>query len=1413
MRATHNDSEIATLHFQLAHLPDIGELEVRVGGRRYQLKKHTRRSLEVHGERNRALALLPYKQRALFTHYATSVALPANRAVMLRVVCPAERKPDLPQLVLLAIRTPRRFRKQHRQKKATFTAADVPLFRRLNLKPKIERKRLIDVSIDADDLLSTADSAVSLIFQHPQLATVDPATATVVIDDHIQAASNALNVARLQGTIENQGTGWNTITNSTDSSGNTLVWGPNFTNAGQPVQCYQLSSTTTTALATPLGPPLTTTQNDPLLQNSSWASTQGLSSVGVDGSASQTVATLLRRSKPIAAAAGANESADFTLNNLSPGYGLTVDASSFVFIASDTTPGAGTASINVLNTYLRSLWAWVQFYDAGGNSLGDWQSVGLVSPVNVVLGIPMPTDPTPLSFDWPATASSAVLAHGGLGTSNWNNELVWSGALLTGVFNYAIPVLFLVAGAEISSNAWLKACEEEAPIQVAVIKYGTSILGSVASSSVCFPNLKSYFTAFADGIAGILAHKGLEALQQYVITTLGEEDMEEAIPYVNMLFQVANRAIDLVEIGETTVAVLLSPAVYEVSIQRSMPLTLVVSPDPTHGTPSNPAIWPLDSSFYEAVVQYQGATPYTMTAPMGGANSSTPITVNFASLPEGGTMQAQFSVYSSDDALLGRWTSGPVAAVRPTSGATLQLSGAIQETLVPLTSETFYSYQQKLVYDQGAHMWQPNQFTMDTSVVASLNAGTISSTVQDAFNANGCSLSSAATVTVVTQSVTWKIIDGSTTYLLTYNTQNTPEVLVDTSNAPTEVLPLNQSDTGNNLGGLVGMTMNDPAYMLGYCWMASGQNVPAVGTTTPLLTTQTTTFQNINVLASPEDSLKFSGVGFAIQPLIAYQQYGPVPLFDVPSSYASSLESGTVPAGLVTLFAQFSYPLPSSGVTVSTAVANEQWTISVSSTPTYSLVSAPGQINVYAYPAITIGQNNFYLEPTITTPPSYQYQLRQVVLDDVTPFDMSQTTSWGLFQFPGVSDVVVHPQGYVIATHTAVNMLEILQLPNAPSPDADAMPAVPVGGLGTRPGLFSQPVAAATTTDGRILVLEQGNQRIQAIDVNGNPVPCFSAGMITSLDSTDASTLDAGLVSSNVRSELASANVALSTTWWVQDEAQIFQLAAGPDDVTVTSQGTTLSTAWTLTDSSATPQVFTLTLGINSISVTDSSGTQLFEVPTSVGADLDAGSMDSTLSTSFTLNNVTLVLPVAITGNGFTLDSSVTDDLCQGNVPATLTSGLATRNITLSSSAAVTASVVVTIIQSTAQWQLTDTLLNATYALTVDSTTQNIDVVQLVPVMALNPPPAGQTLTYLGIATETKGYIYVLSYTGQGTDIDDFLLDIYQPDGTSLATNSGVNAGAIVVDMWRNLYTLNYESFLGPGGRTEPSVSIWTPST
>ncbi len=84
---------------------------------------------------------------------------------------------------------------------------------------------------------------------------------------------------------------------------------------------------------------------------------------------------------------------------------------------------------------------------------------------------------------------------------------------------------------------------------------------------------------------------------------------------------------------------------------------------------------------------------------------------------------------------------------------------------------------------------------------------------------------------------------------------------------------------------------------------------------------------------------------------------------------------------------------------------------------------------------------------------------------------------------------------------------------------------------------------------------------------------------------------------------------------------------------------------------------------------------------------------------------------------------------------------------------------------------------------------------------------------YLDMGVEFSGYIYVLSYEKNGSSVNDYRLDIYDTKGKFLARTVGVAAHRMAVDFWRNVYTLNYEAIAGPGGRTEPSVSEWIPST
>ena len=391
-------------------------------------------------------------------------------------------------------------------------------------------------------------------------------------------------------------------------------------------------------------------------------------------------------------------------------------------------------------------------------------------------------------------------------------------------------------------------------------------------------------------------------------------------------------------------------------------------------------------------------------------------------------------------------------------------------------------------------------------------------------------------------------------------------------------------------------------------------------------------------------------------------------------------------------------------------------------------------------------------------------------------------------------------------------MLEVLTLPSSPATDSQAVAAVIVGGQGSRPGLFNGPAALIVTSDGRVLVLEQGNSRIQAVDVNGNPVYCFSRPSVGSAPASALSGLDQGLVSTSLRSVFSDAGCPLSSLWRVQDGSNIYQLAASSSGITVTWSGSALSNTWTITDSSTpSAQVFTCTLDGANIDVANSSGVTLFSVPAADLSTLNSGAVAADIYSGLSTQSITLVAPVSVTGNGLSLSSSDVDSLCQGQVPPDLASSLSARGITLSNSATVSSNITVQVNTAGSQWTITDPAGPSTYQITNQSGAGAI--VQLVPFVPPHPGPGKAAMTYKSIGTELKGYIYTLGYTGDGTAVTDFLLDIYQPDGQFLARTGGMNAGCMTVDMWRNVFTLNFESFLGPGDRTEPSVSTWTPST
>ncbi len=247
---------------------------------------------------------------------------------------------------------------------------------------------------------------------------------------------------------------------------------------------------------------------------------------------------------------------------------------------------------------------------------------------------------------------------------------------------------------------------------------------------------------------------------------------------------------------------------------------------------------------------------------------------------------------------------------------------------------------------------------------------------------------------------------------------------------------------------------------------------------------------------------------------------------------------------------------------------------------------------------------NYYLDPLAgefrpehdrASASGFHLRRIELALGTRPRFALGTNASWG--RFPrAVDGFVVHPQGYVVGVSTGYSKLYILQLPEAPTSDADATVASLYSGDGARVGLLSQPRAIAIALDGRLLVLEQGNRRIQSFDLSGNPVPYFKV----------------------------------------------------------------------------------------------------------------AGSREKLA-----------VLPLRAT--------------------------------------------------------------------------------------------AASNTSYLDLSVEARGYIFVLAYDDDGSRPDHYRVDVYEPDGGFLVSTPRVAAARIAVDLARSLYTLNWETLVGPERRTEPSVSLWLP--
>ncbi|HXJ44823.1 MAG TPA: hypothetical protein VNH18_36385, partial [Bryobacteraceae bacterium] len=248
-------------------------------------------------------------------------------------------------------------------------------------------------------------------------------------------------------------------------------------------------------------------------------------------------------------------------------------------------------------------------------------------------------------------------------------------------------------------------------------------------------------------------------------------------------------------------------------------------------------------------------------------------------------------------------------------------------------------------------------------------------------------------------------------------------------------------------------------------WVAAGGNPPTATVTTPS-----------PFAAQGQELLRLSGITIAQEPeMIGYcwQATGLNASPDNPGQPPSNDALWTVQNLSVLQHPQEGYAAPDVGFTQPPGIA-------------YNIASADAsQTNFF------IDSSNAGFDPANN--PSGGYHVRGLSLAHAGPppsLKTSTNASYG--RFPMAMDrYVYHPQGYLFGINYGAHKLFRLELSDAPGADASAPMAVMSSGQGQRDGLMFGPRGIAVALDGRILIVESGNQRVQAFDIYGSAVPYF----------------------------------------------------------------------------------------------------------------------------------------------------------------------------------------------------------------------------------------------------------------------------------------------------------------------------------
>lgn len=677
-----NEVRDRRLHFDLPG-QERRKGRVRCGGRYYPLQDHTRASRGHADTKNRAFANLANEARASFTHYA-DVKVDPNTAYTVQVylsrINHGPHRVDHEMLAAVA-NVPPIIRKRANKPKTTNSKLGHYGF---------QKKVNAAVHRDAEALLSPWDYSVLILKSHPQVSAQDQEAAEIVdsfltLDDPAMYAfatdvSTAVSAGTAYAEVQEVDGAGNKQYYETDAFGNTV---------GDPIMHYEISDDLCAAAQPSIRSLLEQIANNASLKGKMW-------------DVKQTQTTTPQLVEMVS-------EQRLTVRDSSPGHGVSIDPRSILNLGSVVTAV-------LRNSFYSSQSLYVKLYDKSGQVITkadpEWyetskkQYVTTMNAISSTLGYSRPTDPFNLNFSCPENTDYAHLLCGSIGSSAWDGDVDMAGSLTTVVFQYAIPLLFYLAGVDLSDTAWISKLLEQKATLMPLLHAAVDLVGGKLTDPSALTNVTSILTTMSTSIISLLTKTAALPVSKQLTSLIPEDIINKQLPLIGIGLKLMRDSVKLNQLNQSSIQVIPSPATTVVYLSRSIGVVVIVKPD------SKTGLWPVAATHWKMLLQYE-ASPRPAKSFIAGSDFSItsrakPVVYFFDQIASGGRVKASLVCYSNSS-ICGTFESEFVNAVEPFFSQNLIIQGeATTDKFLPLDSSTQYLYQEKVGYNSvEKHVWKP----------------------------------------------------------------------------------------------------------------------------------------------------------------------------------------------------------------------------------------------------------------------------------------------------------------------------------------------------------------------------------------------------------------------------------------------------------------------------------------------------------------------------------------------------------------------------------------------------------------------------------------------------------------------------------------------------------------------------------